>query len=109
MAVQCNKADEDMLLADNVDDTVYWKLFARKRYAAIVETERENGQVHEDMAALDKRNEATRAKIAALNKLLNEYEEIRVSALVFEFSMFLFKYMLNFSSFCFFYCCCCSK
>lgn len=77
VSVQCNKQDEDMLFADSVEDTPYWKLAALKRFDAWLSGERENENLNDEIAAKDKENGKLRARNEHLDQLLNEYENIR--------------------------------
>jgi hypothetical protein len=42
MSIQCNKGEEDMVFADSVCGTDYWRLIAHKRSKALVESKMEN-------------------------------------------------------------------
>ena len=44
-SIQCNKAEEDMVFADSVEGTSYWRLIAHKRHAAFLASNKENTQV----------------------------------------------------------------
>lgn len=76
-SIQCNKLDEDMLFADSVDSTPYWKQVALKRFEAWCVAEKENECLNTDIAVKDKDNEKARAQNEHLNELLNDYEDIR--------------------------------
>ena len=84
MAVQCNMVDEDLLYADNVDDTAYWRMLARKQHAPLVEAVHENAKLYEFSLELDKTNKQLGYRNAVLNELVNGLLAIKVSFLLFQ-------------------------
>jgi len=79
IAIQCNKSEEDMLFSDSVEGTNYWKLIALKRVKALLESNKENAELHKSIESLDKKNESLRQNIKDLYELIAEYQEIKKS------------------------------
>lgn len=79
IAIQCNKSEEDMLFGDSVEGTNYWKLIAHKRLKALLESNKENSELHMSIESLDKKNESLRQSIKDLYELIAEYQEIKKS------------------------------
>lgn len=77
IAIQCNKLDEDMLFADTVENTPYWKLMTHRILKSLQETDVENIAIGKLLDELNDKNDILRNKNESLNKLLNEYDEIR--------------------------------
>lgn len=77
IGIQCNKSDEDMLFGDSVEGTNYWKLIALKRVNALLESKKENADLHKSIESLDKKNDTLRKNIKDLYELIAEYQEIQ--------------------------------
>jgi len=81
VSIQCNKAEEDMVFADSVSGTDYWRLIAHKRFKALVESKSENKLLNDQIEGLNEKNEKLREDIKELYSLLDQYNEIKKTML----------------------------